>query len=304
MKKVLVLSLLLIAISEISFACEICGCANNNFQIGLLPNFKKYFIGFRYSAARYNSHLNNDPTQFSSDYYKSIEVWGGYQFKRVQVMAFLPFLHSTKISDDGTTVSSGLGDAIIMGNYKVWSKMSMNDEMTRTIKNELWLGGGIKFPTGVSRIDVTQPDFNIGDFNSQPGTGSVDYLMNTIHNFLWNNSGVVTNATFRYNTSNAQDYHFGNRIYLSTALFHTFSFNKLKVRPMAGISYLQNSANTYEGSKIAGSEGYSFSGLTGVNLIFGKMGIMANTYLPVSQDMYQGQTKLQTKTTLGLTFSI
>src|SRR6516164_9480726 len=117
MKKLLPF-ILLVLISEVSFACEICGCANNNFQIGLLPNFKKYFIGFRYSAARYNSHLNNDPTQFSSDYYKSIEVWGGYQFKRVQVMAFLPFLHSTKISDDGTTVSSGLGDAIIMGNYK------------------------------------------------------------------------------------------------------------------------------------------------------------------------------------------
>lgn len=302
MKKILLAVLLLI--SEISFACEICGCANNNFQIGLLPNFRKYFFGLRYSSARYNSHLANDPTQFSRDHYKSIELWGGYQFKDVQVMAFLPYLRSTKISDDGNVESSGLGDAVLMANYKTWSKMSMNESMTRTLKNELWLGGGVKLPTGVSHIDVTQPDFNIGDFNSQPGTGSIDYLLNATHNFLWNNSGIVTNSTYRLNTVNSQNYHFGNRIYLSSSFFQTFTIQKVKIRPMVGLSYLQNSTNTYSGSKIYGSEGYSISSLAGVNLIFGKMGVTANTYLPISQEMYNGQTKLQSRTTLGLTFSI
>jgi hypothetical protein len=73
---------------------------------------------------------------------------------------------------------------------------------------------------------------------------------------------------------------------------------------MAGVSYLQNAANTYDGNAISGSNGYSLSALTGVNLIFKKFGIMTNTYLPVSQEMYQGQTKLVSKTTVGVTFSI
>ncbi len=303
MKKILPVVLLLL-ISEVSFACEICGCANNNFQIGLLPNFRKYFVGFRYSTAHYNSSLSNDPTQFSHDYYRSFELWGGYQFKKVQVMAFLPYLASTKISDDGTVHSNGMGDMILMANYKVWSKMSMNESMSRTTKNELWLGGGIKLPTGVSKVDVTQTDFNVGDFNSQPGTGSVDYLMNATHNFIWNNSGIVTNATYRLNTSNAQNYHFGNRIYLSSSFFQTFKIKNVKVRPMAGFSYLKNDVNKFDGSKIDGSDGYSFGGLTGVNVIFKKFGIMTNTYLPISQDSFNGQTKLQSKTTIGLTFSI
>lgn len=302
MKKILLLALCSLSIS--SFACEICGCANNNFQIGLLPNFRKYFIGLRYSAAHYNSHLASDPTQFSTDYYKSVELWGGYQFKNVQVMTFLPYLHSTKISDDGTSEFNGLGDAIVMANYKTWSKMSMNETMTRTMKNELWLGGGIKIPSGTSRVDVSQPEFNIGDFNSQPGTGSIDYLFNATHNLLWNNSGIVTNATYRLNTANPQHYHFGNRVYLSSSFFQTFTVKKVKVRPMIGLSYLQNSANEYDGNEVLGSEGYSISSLAGMNLILGKLGIMVNTQLPIRQDMYNGQTKLQSKTTLGLTFSI
>jgi hypothetical protein len=303
MKKILPVVLLLL-VSEISLACEICGCANNNFQIGLLPNFRKYFIGLRYSTAHYNSNLNNDPTQYSHDYYRSFELWGGYQFKKVQLMTFLPYLASTKISDDGTVHSNGIGDMIVVANYKVWSKMSMNESMTRTTKNELWLGGGIKLPTGVSKVDVNQTDFNVGDFNSQPGTGSMDYLMNATHNFIWNNSGIVTNATYRLNTSNSQNYHFGNRIYLSSSFFQTFKIKNVKVRPMAGFSYLKNDANTYDGSKVSGSDGYSLSGLTGVNLIFGKFGIMMNTYLPIAQNNFNGQTKLQSKTTIGLTFSI
>lgn len=303
MKKI-PLSVLLVLLSGISFACEICGCANNNFQIGLLPNFRKYFIGLRYSSAQYNSQLASDPTQYSSDYYKSFELWGGYQFKNVQVMTFLPYLHSTKISDDGTVEFSGPGDAIVMANYRTWSKMSMNESMSRTTKNELWLGGGIKLPTGASHVNLSQSDFNIGDFNSQPGTGSTDYLINATHNLLWNNSGIVTNATYRLNTTNSQGYHFGNRIYLSSSFFQTFTVKTVKVRPMVGFSYQQNSTNKYDGSQVQGSEGYSFGGLTGMNLILGKLGIMVNTQLPISQEMYSGQTRLQSKTTLGLTFSI
>jgi hypothetical protein len=303
MKKILPVVLLLL-ISEISYACEICGCANNNFQIGLLPNFRKYFIGLRYSTARYNSTLKDSPSEYSRDYYRSFELWGGYQFKKVQVMAFLPYLVSTKISDDGKVHSNGMGDMIVMANYRVWSKMSMNEDMTRTSKNELWLGGGIKLPTGVSKVDVSQTNFNVGDFNSQPGTGSVDYLMNATHNFIWNNSGIVTNATYRYNTTNSQNYHFGNRMYLSSSFFQTFKIKKVKLRPMAGFSYLKNDVNTFGGNKIEGSNGYTFSGVGGVNLIFGKFGIMANTNLPIAQDSFNGQTKLQSKTTIGLTFSI
>ncbi|HCW07072.1 MAG TPA: hypothetical protein DGG95_06875 [Cytophagales bacterium] len=303
MKKILPV-VLLVLISEVSFACEICGCANNNFQIGLLPNFRKYFIGFRYSGAHYHSQLSNDPTQFSNDYYHSYEMWGGYQFKKVQVMAFLPFLNSTKVSDDGTVRSSGLGDFILMANYRIYTKMKMDEAATRTMKNELWLGGGIKLPTGINKVNVMQADFNIGDFNSQPGTGSVDYLFNATHNILWNNSGVVTNATYRLNTTNAQQYHFGNRVYISSSYFQTFNVQKVKVRPMVGVSYLRNSVNVYEGNSVQGSDGYTFSGIAGVNLIFGKLGIMTNTYLPVSQNMYNNQTQLQSKSTIGLTFSL
>src|SRR5258706_5436942 len=95
------------------FACEICGCSNSNFQIGLLPNFTKGFIGYRYATSQFNSHLRTDATQFSHDYYKTMEAWGGYNFGKFQVMAFMPYVFSLKVRDDCITTSNGAGDVLL-----------------------------------------------------------------------------------------------------------------------------------------------------------------------------------------------
>jgi hypothetical protein len=73
---------------------------------------------------------------------------------------------------------------------------------------------------------------------------------------------------------------------------------------MLGASYIANAVNTYNGNEISGSQGYTLSGVVGLNLIKGNIGVMVNSNLPLSQNMFQGQTKLQSKISLGLTFSI
>src|SRR5258706_7027451 len=210
MKKHLLITLLL-SISISSLACEICGCSNGNFQIGLLPNFNKGFFGFRYSFSQFNSHLKSDPTQFSHDYYKNMELWGGYNFKKLQVMAFMPYVFSRKESDDGVTVSNGLGDLMVLVNYKIFRSTFLTKNEKSTVMHDLFIGGGLKLPTGINRVNTSDPNFNIGDFNSQAGTGSLDYMLNITHNLMWNNSGIVTNAAYRINIANPQGYRFGNR---------------------------------------------------------------------------------------------
>jgi hypothetical protein len=303
MRHLIIILLTLFVFIESSQACEICGCGNNNFQIGLLPHFQKGFMGLRYTTSHFKSTMSDDPSEYSRDYYQSVELWGGYQFKKIQLMAFMPYLMTKKISDDGKVNSNGVGDLILLGNYRLLSTMRTNESLSKTIRNEFWIGGGIKLPTGVNRIDTQQTDFNLGDFNSQPGTGSIDYLVNITHNFLWNNSGVVTNLSYRFNGENKQHYHFGNRVYLTSSYFRSFKISKITIKPFAGINILKNAVNQFNGDTITGSDGYSVNGSVGINTVFGKMGIMATTFIPISQDMYNGQTKLQSKVTLGLTFS-
>lgn len=286
-----------------STACEICGCSNSNFQIGILPTFTKGFAGIRYGTASFHSQVSGDATQFSRDITHTTEIWGGYNIHKWQVMAFLPYLSTRKESDDGVTTSQGLGDALFLVNYKILGSTRLSNDEQVTVRNDLYLGGGIKLPTGVNTVDPNSADFNIGDFNSQAGTGSVDYLINITHNLAWNRSGIVTNAAYRMNTANAQDYRFGNRTYLNTAYYYSLNVSSLKVKPSVGVNYQSNAINTFQGVEVDSSNGYNLNGTVGINLLYKKIGFNAMAFLPVSQNMYNGQTLLQSRTLFGLTYS-
>ena len=285
------------------FACEICGCSNGNFQIGLLPNFTKGFIGYRYTTSQFNSHLRTDATQFSHDYYKTMEVWGGYNFGKFQVMAFMPYVFSRKVSDDGVTTSTGAGDLLLLFNYNVIRSVSLSKDESVSIRHDLFLGGGVKLPTGINQVDTGNPNFNIGDFNSQAGTGSVDYLFNLTHNMMWNRSGIVINVAYRINAANRQGYEFGNRTYVNTAYYYTLTRSNVKIKPNAGFSYQSNAINKFQGAVVDDSNGYNLNFTAGVNVIRNKIGFNAMASVPVAQNMYDGQTKLQSRILLGLTCS-
>ena len=165
------------------FACPFCGCGNSNFQVGLLPTYSNAFTAIRYSYTHFNT-LSHDGRQFSHDYFHTTELWGGYKIGKVQVMGFVPYLTSHKSSDDGIINKSGLGDILILANYEVLFVTRDNSKNKKALSNSLWLGGGIKFHTGQSAVDTVNPDFNVGDFSSTPGTGSTDYLLNATHNLI------------------------------------------------------------------------------------------------------------------------
>lgn len=281
-------------------ACPYCGCGNSNFQIGILPTFSKAFVSVRYSY----SHFNTDSSsQYSRDYFHTTELWGGYNFGKFQVMAFVPYLYIHKAGDDGNVNSSGIGDITVLGNYQVFSKTKNGSETTSSISNELWLGGGIKLPSGKSAVDVADQEFTVGDFSGTPGTGSTDYIINAMHNLIIGNNGIVTNLAYRINTVNPQQFQYGNRIYFSASYFRSLAVGKLVIRPAVGLNLLVNDVNRYQGQEVDGSRGYLLSGMLGVNLQKGKIGLLVNASLPMLQDFYHGLTQFKERESVALTYS-
>lgn len=301
--KTLTVPLILFLTLSKAFACEICGCSTGNFQIGLLPNFNKGFMGLRYGYSHYHSQVKNEPTEFSNDYYKTMEWWGGYSFRKVQLMAFVPYVFSRKESDDGTTISNGVGDVMLLINYKLRRSATLSKNEKTTVINEWYGGGGVKLPTGTNNVNTSGSDFNIGDFNSQAGTGSTDYIFNATHNVMWNNSGIVTNVAYRINTANAQGYRFGNRIDINSAYYYTFTKSSFKIKPNVGVNYQGNNVNHYNGDAVADSNGYNFNATAGVNVLRKRIGGNAMAFIPVSQSNFNGQTRLVTKFLIGVTYS-
>lgn len=288
---------ILFLLSLTTIACPFCGCGNSNFQVGVLPTFSKAFVGVRYSYAQYNS-LSTDGSQFSNDYFHTTELWGGYQLKRVQLMAFVPYLSLHKTSDDGASDTKGLGDILFLTNYKAVSEKKLG-----TAKHTLWVGAGIKFKTGKYQIDTSDPAFTAGDFNSQAGTGSTDFLINATHNLLWSSHGIVTNVAYRINTTNDQQFRFGNRVYVNAAYFHSWPIQLTTVRPMLGLNYSENQDNHFEGQAVEGSRGYVLSGLIGLNVQQNNIGLLVNGFVPLAQNLYENQTHFQSRTSVALTYS-
>lgn len=285
-------------------ACPICGCGGGNLYIGLLPNFQSHFIGLRYNYAQYHSQLINNPTQFSTNYYNSLELWGGMRLgKKFQVLAFIPYYFNKQVDDDGTTTPKGLGDITLMGQYKVFYNISASDNQTVIIQ-QFWLGGGIKLPTGPFNANPLDSTTTIADINAQIGTGSVDFLINGLYSITIGNFGINAAANYKINTVNSENYKFGNKFTTNMLVFYRLQLKKNTLSPNMGIGYEKVAANTIQKQSVQYTGSTVTTGIIGIEYNFKKMGIGINGQIPISQNFAQGQTRLNFKGMLHLTFAI
>jgi hypothetical protein len=313
MKKLCIAAILLLAVS-VSVACPICGCGGGDLYMGLFPNFKSKFIGVRWNYAAYHTHLLNDPTQFSHNYYNTTEIWGGINAgKRLQLLGFLPYHSNIQFDDDaGHTKKSGIGDITVLANYKLFdSKLLKNPSRTST--QELWIGGGLKVPSGSFNVNANDSSTTLADINAQIGTGSVDFLLNARHSIQYKNVGIGTSASYKIGMANSQHYKYGNRLTLNSIAFYQVKTSTITVIPNAGFSFENIEGNRLNQQKIYLSDGldagqfatggHAFNFLAGVEVNIKKVTIGANIESPMSQQFAGGQTKLGMKGMMHVTFS-
>ena len=302
MKKTFLFSCILF-LSSVSIACPICGCGGSNVYMGLFPDFRRGFMGMRYNYAQYHTTLFSDPSQYSTNYYNSVEVWGGINLgSKFQVLGFIPYYSNKQVDDDGISTPHGLGDVTIIGQYKILSTTSVTNSK-KIIQQQVWLGAGFKLATGSFNLDLANPGLTIADVNAQLGTGSTDFLLNGVYNISINKFGLNASASYKINTFNKQNYKYGNKLSTNLIAFYGFNAGKIGISPNAGIGYEKIAGNLFNKKAVQYTGSNVTNAIAGAEFAFNKIGVGINAQLPLSQNFAEGQTRLKLKGMAHVTFS-
>jgi len=295
--------LLCLIVTVNSFACPICGCGGGNLYMGLMPDFKSKFIGIRYHYADYHTQLASDQTQFSTNYYNSVEVWGGFNIgKKLRIMGVIPYYSNKQIDDDGTTYKKGIGDITLLAQYNVWQSTSFLNN-NKALKQELWLGGGIKMPTGNFQVNAADSNTTLADINAQLGTGSTDFIFTVLYGLQFGRWGLNASSNYKVNLENRNQYKYGNKLTSNVITYYRFGKRHLTISPNVGIGYESTSKNELQNTKVTFTGSNLFTSIAGVELNYKAIGIGINTQIPLSQDFAEGQTKLRFKAMAHVSYS-
>jgi hypothetical protein len=294
MKK-LFLSVIILFTIITAQACPICGCGVGGFYIGLLPTYKSQFIGVRYLYSHYETHLNNDPTQFSHDHYHAIELYGGVTLGKWQLLGFAPYHINHQVTDDGSVDRNGMGDISLLANYKLWQSSNLTKN-NAAFKQEFWLGAGVKLPTGKYAVNFgnstgTELSDLLGDVNSQMGTGSTDFIFNMMYNVHIGKFGVNSTANYKANTANSSHFRYGDRFAANSfAYYETKAGRRIFMAPNIGLLYQYTAPNELANDKVNQTGGYIATASGGLDINITNITVGTSVQLPFAQNYAHGQT--------------
>ncbi len=289
-----------------SNACPFCGCGGGNLYMGLLPDFQHQFFGVRYNYSEYHTVLANDTSQHSKNYYNTIELWYGIHINpKMQVLVFAPYNLNKQIDDDGISTKNGLGDISVLGQYEIFHAMHLKKNHSFN-EQQLWLGGGLKLPTGVFNAAVNDSTTTLADINAQLGTGSVDFLLNGLYSVRMGNFGLNINGNYKINTMH-DNIKYGNKTSFNAIAYYRLQLKKNNISPNIGFNYEHVATSTLtEALKqyVPYTESHVFTGSAGIEYNIKHLGMGLNAQLPIEQNFAGGQTQLKLRVMAHITIAI
>lgn len=295
MKKICLSILLLLGCVQAINACDICGCGSGSFYIGILPDFNSKIAGIRYRYNNITTHIGPGGTTSyltTNEHYHTTELWGGWTFNnKFRVMANVPFSFISKANMSNKESKSGPGDFIVQGFYRLYNRATTTKNNSRLIIQDLWIGTGIKLPTG--KYIPTDKDESGQSVNLfQLGTGSLDFMFMLMYDIRIQNIGLNLNSNYKLNTSNKHQYYYGNKWSNSAQLYYKLRIkNKWTLSPNTGISYEYAAKDLDEGYAIFNSGGNILYGTFGAEATFSKIAIGGNWQPVLSQNMARGSVE-------------
>lgn len=289
-----ILSFIFIFTVNVLYACEVCGCSAGGTSMGILPQFRKNFIGFHYFQRDFETKhfvLGQNTENKSFERFQTLELRGRfYLSNRIQLFAFLPFNLNQQIDNSKTTHFYGLGDASVIVNYHI---MSPQDSTCKIFIHNLQLGGGLKLPTGTS--NALDHNLIVNPY-IQTGTGSWDVLLDAIYTLRYDNMGWNSNVVYRLNTSNSNQFRFGNRTSINTMFFYWAKIRTYSLLPNLGLSYEYAAFDCDDSTVLWTSGGHGLFSTAGLDFYTQNMSFGMSLYLPV----YQSNNNIQNRQRINL----
>jgi hypothetical protein len=303
MKKLLLL-LILFANISVSNACDICGCGVGNYYLGIMPQFQSNFIGLRYRAYSFDSHLGHSHEGLfsSKEYFQSTELWARYYpTPRLRVLAFVPYHFNRQQTDGKSLYLEGLGDVSVLASYQLIVPKA--DTMNKYLRHNLWVGTGLKTNSG--KYNYNENDAaQVANPNFQLGTGSWDFLLNLTYTLRYQKFGLNVDANYKINTTNEQKYRFGNRLSGTVAAFFVQKVTEnFAVMPNIGI-YAESSGLNYKNKFEVENTGGSMMAMSaGIETyFFKKCSLGFNFQSPIAQNLADKQIKAHNRALVHLTW--
>lgn len=309
--KIAALAIILTSGFSTAQACDVCGCGVGNYYMGILPNFNKRFIGLRYQQNHLQTHLGptgNRTPNSTNETYRTMEVWAAWNFgERWRVMGIIPYsFNERSIGSNGqeTGKKNGLGDIVFMGHYKLVDHIGSTSS-NKLLMQSLWIGAGVKAPTG--KYDISeQASAEMGAPNNfQLGTASTDFMVNAAYDIRLMDIGMNVNATYKINTENKYEYRYANKFTVNALAYYKFNIhNKVRISPNAGVLYeTQPKDVLFNRFDVVQSGGHSTMALAGVELNIGLLSVGANFQTPLSQDLAEKRIKAGNRFMTHVSFS-
>ena len=278
--------------------CDACGCSASGGSMGFASMLNTNFIGIRYFNQSYKSTdglYSNSPWYIEN--FNTIQVWARFPVvKNFQVSALLPYHFHNRETASGKQSISGIGDATILGMYKIYQTHKDSTVLVHTLQ----LGGGVKIPFG--KFDQA----NNGSVNPsyQVGTGSWDFLLATEYVVKRKQFGLNTMLNYVIKTENEKQYRFGNQFNYATTFFYLYEKDKYSIVPQLGFAGEVYKDNYQLGQKVRNTAGDIFMGKLGFEIGKDKFSLGANVMLPIQQNLTGGNVEANYRWSLNLNYSL
>ncbi len=164
------------------------------------------------------------------------------------------------------------------------------------------MGGGVKLPTGKFAIEANDPDV-AAVANTQLGSGSTDFLLNAMYNIHIKKLGISTAANYKLNSSDKEEYKFGNKFSASSFIYYAFPVSNVVISPNLGLLFEHTEHSVLNVSKIDLTGGKILQGSLGAEMSFNRMAVGFNAQLPIAQNFVENQTKAKIKGMVHVSFA-
>lgn len=206
------MGMLLLCIPVISAsACDICGCSGSASYFGTIGQLPGHLVGARYGYRvfdnRHPADLNGNIPAPSREFFHQWELFGRWMpHERIQVLGGIPLQYIMQREGGVLNSHVGVGDAWVQVHY---AALKRNPADGAKFRQEIWVGGGLKLPTGNFKNTTDSSGMAASLF---PGSGSLDFQLMTRYNFVKGNWSFGAEAMAIFPSSNPVGYTFGKRV--------------------------------------------------------------------------------------------